>query len=156
MLVKSRQIWFVAALALINACPPEDQSLAEDKLPKPTFVDTADAGLFEKVRGFGICAEWSTLGPPPVVPIGTTIPTLVLAGQFDPVAGVALSRQIADEIGAHALWAEFPRLGHNVRFFSPDAAGIVSRFIEHPEATLHASCCLARPPIPFLLKSEQH
>jgi pimeloyl-ACP methyl ester carboxylesterase len=115
-----------------------------------------DASPFEKVHGFRICAEWSNLGPPPVVPIGTTTPTLVLAGQFDPVAGVALSRQVADEIGTHALWAEFPRLGHNVRFFSPCATGIVSRFIEHPEATLDTSCRLGRPPIRFLPKSEKH
>jgi hypothetical protein len=37
------------------------------------------------------------------VAVGTTVPTLMLAGQFDPVAGSALSRQVADEIGAHAL-----------------------------------------------------
>jgi hypothetical protein len=105
-----------------------------------------DAGPFEKARGFGICPEWSNLGPPPVVPVDTTVPSLVLAGQFDPVAGVALSRQI----GGRALWVEFPRLGHNVRFFSPCATGIVSRFIENPEATLDTSCRLGRPPIPFL------
>jgi pimeloyl-ACP methyl ester carboxylesterase len=115
-----------------------------------------DASPFDNVHAFGICAEWSDLGPPPVVPVGTIVPTLVLAGQFDPVAGLALSRQVADEIGAHALWVEFPRLGHNVRFFSPCATGIVSRFIERPEATPDTSCRLRRPPIPFLPKSEKH
>lgn len=115
-----------------------------------------DASPFDKLHAFGICAEWSNLGPPPVVPVGTTVPTLVLAGQFDPVAGLALSRQVAEEIGAHALWVEFPRLGHNVRFFSPCATGIVSRFIERPEATLDTSCRLRRPPIPFLPKFKKH
>ena len=115
-----------------------------------------DANPFDRVRGFGICAQWSNLGPPPVVPVGTTVPTLVLAGQFDPVAGSALSRQVADEIGAHALWVEFPGLGHNVRIFSPCATGIVSRFIERPEATPDTSCRLRRPPIPFLWKSEKY
>src|SRR5947209_1230616 len=47
-----------------------------------------DATPFDKVHAF--CAEWSNLGPPPVVPVDTTVPTLVLAGQFDPVAGSAL------------------------------------------------------------------
>ena len=112
-----------------------------------------DASPFESIHP-GICAEWSSLGPPPVVPAGTTVPTLVLAGQFDPVAGSALSRQVADEIGAHALWVEFPRLGHNVRFFSPCATGIVSGFIERPEATPDRSCRLRRPPIPFIPESE--
>src|ERR1700678_537202 len=40
LLVKSRQIWFAAALALITTCPPEGQSLAGDNLPKPIFVYT--------------------------------------------------------------------------------------------------------------------
>ena len=115
-----------------------------------------DTGPIDRVHGFGICAEWSNLGPPPVVPAGTTVPALVLAGQFDPVAGSALSRQVADEIGAHALWVEFPGLGHNVRIFSPCATGIVSRFIERPEATPDTSCRLRRPPIPFLWKSEKY
>jgi pimeloyl-ACP methyl ester carboxylesterase len=114
-----------------------------------------EASPFDSVHASGICAEWSNLGPPPVVPVDTTVPTLVLAGQFDPVAGLALSRQVADEIGAHALWVEFPRLGHNVRFFSPCATGIVSRFIEHPEATPDTSCRLRRPPIAFLPKFEK-
>jgi pimeloyl-ACP methyl ester carboxylesterase len=109
-----------------------------------------DASPLDKIHAF--CADWSNLGLPPVVPVDTTVPTLVLAGQFDPVAGSALSRQVADEIGAHALWVEFPRLGHNVRFFSPCATGIVSRFIERPEATPDTSCRLQRPPIPFLSK----
>ena len=90
------------------------------------------------------------------MPVGTTVPTLVLAGQFDPVAGSALSREVADEIGAHALWVEFPWLGHNVRFFSPCATGIVSHFIERPEATPDTSCRLRRPPIAFLPKAEKH
>lgn len=132
-----------------------DQTAVECRdRPHLRMPPVGDAGPSEKVRWFGICAAWSALGPPPVVPAGTTVPTLVLAGQFDPVAGVALSRQIADEVGARAIWVEFPGLGHNVRFFSPCAAGIVSRFIEHPEAALDTSCRLGRPPIRFLWKSE--
>jgi pimeloyl-ACP methyl ester carboxylesterase len=115
----------------------------------------SEAVAFETLLRAGICNAWSHLGPPPVVPVNTSIPTLVLAGQFDPVAGPALSRQVADEIGAHALWIEFPRLGHNVRFFSPCAAGIVWRFIDHPETTPDTSCRLRRPPIAFLAYSPK-
>ena len=128
-----------------------DQTAVECRdRPHLRMPPAKDASPFDNLHAFGICAEWSKLGPPPVVPVGTAVPTLVLAGQFDPVAGLALSRQVADEIGAHALWVEFPRLGHNVRFFSPCATGIVSRFIERPEATPDTSCRLRRPPIAFL------
>ena len=36
-----------------------------------------DASPFDNVHAFGICAEWSNLGPPTVVPVGTTVPTLM-------------------------------------------------------------------------------
>jgi pimeloyl-ACP methyl ester carboxylesterase len=115
-----------------------------------------DASPLDEVHLFGVCADWSDLGPPPLVPVGTTIPTLVLSGQFDPVAGPALSRQIAATIGPHALLVGFPRLGHNVRFFSRCATGIVSNFIDHPEITPDTTCAIQRPPIPFVLTSEKH
>jgi hypothetical protein len=78
-----------------------------------------DASPFDIVHASGICTEWSKLGPPPVVPVGTAVPTLVLAEQFDPVAGVALSRQVADEIGVHALWVEFSEPRAQCAVFQP-------------------------------------
>lgn len=101
----------------------------------------------------GVCEHWSEVGPPPLIPINTTVPTLVLAGQFDPVAGPELSRQIAAAIGTNASLVEFPRVGHNVRHFSPCGAAIAASFIEHPTEALDTSCANRRPPIPFLPKS---
>jgi pimeloyl-ACP methyl ester carboxylesterase len=112
---------------------------------------TVDASALDKAHLFGVCADWSDLGPPPLVPVGTAIPTLILAGQFDPVAGPVVSRQLAAAIGTHALLVEFPRLGHNVRLFSPCAAGIVAKFIDHPDMTPDTTCPTLRPSIPFLL-----
>jgi pimeloyl-ACP methyl ester carboxylesterase len=101
-----------------------------------------------------ICAHWSEPGPSPLIPVGTTVPTLVLVGQFDPVAGPELSHKIATAIGTNARLVEFPRLGHNVRHFSPCAATIVARFIEQPTEALDTSCANRRPPIQFLAKSQ--
>jgi pimeloyl-ACP methyl ester carboxylesterase len=82
------------------------------------------------------------------------VPTLVLAGQFDPVVGPALSRHVAELIGRHAEWIEFPLVGHNVRHFSPCGARIVAAFIDHPALSPDASCAANRPSIRFLPKSR--
>src|SRR5262249_16956147 len=106
--------------------------------------DGAEVGLH------GICGDWSILGPPPVVPAGTGIPTLLLAGQFDPNLHPGMSRHVAEMIGDRARWFEFPLLGHNVRRFSPCAASVVAAFIEKPEQAPDASCAQRRPPIRFI------
>jgi pimeloyl-ACP methyl ester carboxylesterase len=109
----------------------------------------ADASVLDVMLLYGICDGWSDLGPPPLVPRGTHVPTLVLAGQFDPNARPTSSRRLAEEIGASARWIEFPRLGHNVRAFSPCAARIAAAFIDEPSQALDASCAERRPPIAF-------
>ena len=84
------------------------------------------------------------------MPSGTKTPTLVLAGQFDPVSGPALSRHVAEEIGPNARWVEIARVGHNVRAFSPCGAGIASAFIDRPTEPPDASCADKTPPIRFV------
>ena len=101
----------------------------------------------------GICDDWAALGPPPLVPRGSDVPVLVLAGQFDPNAPPADSRRVAEMIGAHARWIEVMGMGHSVRAFSPCAASLVSAFIENPDRVSDASCADHPPPIHFLPRS---
>ncbi len=110
----------------------------------------AEADPLDRIVDQGICTGWSDLGPPPVIPTGTNIPTLVLAGQFDPNATPPLSHHVAELIGDHARWVEFPLIGHNVRHISPCAAGIVAAFIGQPEQALDTSCAQQPKPIRFL------
>jgi pimeloyl-ACP methyl ester carboxylesterase len=79
---------------------------------------------------------------------------LVLAGQFDPVAGPALSRNVARLIGMQARWIEFPLIGHNVRQFSPCGARIAADFIDHPTEAPDASCANRIAAIRFLPKYQ--
>ena len=78
--------------------------------------------LWRAEMGLAFALSGQTSARRPVVPVGTTVPTLVLAGQFDPVAGSALSRQVADEIGAHARGGA--------------AVGVASGSIPHPIRSL--------------------
>ena len=103
---------------------------------------------------YDICNEWSELGPPPLVPSGTNVPTLVLAGEFDPNARPGFSRQVAEHIGINARWIEFPRLGHNVRAFSPCGARIAAAFIDNPAQAPDRSCADRRPSIAFVPRRQ--
>jgi len=109
-----------------------------------------EASVLDQAQLYGVCEDWSELGPAPLVPAGSHVPMMVLAGQFDPVARPLMSRHVAELIGPAAQWIEFPRVGHNVRQFSPCGARIVADFIDNPGATLDTSCVDRRPPIRFL------
>ena len=121
---------------------------------RPHYRQDLPAGAqgLDRRQLYGVCARWSDVGPPPLVPAGTRVPTLVLAGQFDPVARPALSRHVADLIGGSARFVEFPLVGHNVRQFSACSAKIAADFIDHPAQKLDTSCTDRTSPIPFLPK----
>jgi len=114
----------------------------------------SDASVLDRVQLFGVCDRWSEPGPSPLVPERTKVPTLVLAGQFDPVARPASSRHVTALIGDSARFIEFPLIGHNVRQFSPCGARIASDFIDHPEQAPDTSCTHRMAPIRFLSKMQ--
>jgi pimeloyl-ACP methyl ester carboxylesterase len=114
----------------------------------------AGASALDRVHLYDVCDDWSELGPSPLVPVGAQVPSLILAGQFDPVAGPALSRHVAELIGPNARLVEFPLVGHNVRHFSPCGAKIAADFIDNPAQALDTSCSDRSAPISFLPRNK--
>jgi hypothetical protein len=108
------------------------------------------AGVLDRTGLHAVCRDWSEPGPAPLIPAGTPVPVLLLGGEFDPVAGPSVSRQVAAAIGARARLVEFAGIGHNVRAFSGCGAAVAAAFIGHPAAEPDASCADARAPIRFL------
>jgi pimeloyl-ACP methyl ester carboxylesterase len=74
------------------------------------------------------------------VPHDTAVPTLVLAGQFDPNITPEQSRRVADRIGPKARWVLFAGIGHSVRHFSVCAQKLVAAFIAQPNRRENAAC----------------
>jgi pimeloyl-ACP methyl ester carboxylesterase len=91
----------------------------------------------------GICPAWSALGAAPEVPQDTAVPTLVLAGQFDPNIRPEESRRVADLIGHNAHWIVFAGIGHSARHFSPCAQRLVATFIAKPGSDQDTACANA-------------
>jgi pimeloyl-ACP methyl ester carboxylesterase len=123
---------------------------------RPHFRNPLPSGanVLDRTQLYGVCERWSEVGPAPVVPIGARVPTLILAGQFDPVARPSLSRHLAELIGPNAHWVEFPLVGHNVRHFSPCGARIAADFIGNPGQAPDTSCADRSPPIRFVSKAQ--
>ena len=88
----------------------------------------------------GVCPAWSAPGPEPEVPHDTTVPTLILAGQFDPNITPEQSRLVAGRIGLRARWVLFTGIGHSVRHFSACAQRLVAVFIAQPGQPNDAAC----------------
>ena len=68
------------------------------------------------------------------------VPTLVLAGQFDPNITPEQSRRVADRMGPKARWVLFAEIGHSVRHFSSCAQQLVAAFIAQPDLRLDGTC----------------
>jgi pimeloyl-ACP methyl ester carboxylesterase len=115
--------------------------------PLPTGPSVLDL-----LQPYALCNDWGDIGPVPLVPVGTDVPTLMLAGEFDPVTRPSQSQQVASLIGPTTRWIEFPRLGHNVRAFSPCGARISADFIANPAQPPDTSCVRRTAPIHFLPK----
>ncbi len=108
--------------------------------PPPPNAANLDRGeLFE------VCRSWSDPGPPPLIPIGSNIPTLILDGAFDPVSRPDLTRHIGSEIGRRSQWVLFEGIGHSVRTNSACAVRIVSHFISEPDTMTDTACAAVAP-----------
>ena len=140
-----------ARVAMAAAVNPST-NLAVECRDRPHYRDPLPAGasVLDRLLPYGLCDDWSELGPAPLVPIGSAVPTLVMAGEFDPVTRPSDSRHVAALIGPHAHWVEFPRIGHNVRRFSSCGAKIAADFLDNPAGPPDTSCADRAAPIRFL------
>jgi pimeloyl-ACP methyl ester carboxylesterase len=137
-------------------------NLAVECRDRPHFRDPLPAGanVVDRLLPYDRCADWSEPGPTPLIPTGTAVPTLVLAGEFDPVTRPSESQHVAALIGPNARWVVFPGMGHNVSTprasgggaFSPCGAQIAADFIDSPTRSPDTSCAIHAAPVRFLPK----
>jgi hypothetical protein len=103
-------------------------------------------GYVRQGREIEICEAWGLPPAPPLLeqPLESDIPTLVLAGSYDPITPPAWSRETAEHLG-NATYVEFPAEGHDVLTDNPCADGIMNSFLRDPSRQLDASCATAAP-----------
>lgn len=132
------------------------------------LFDTADSitavleSLPERLRGFArealidpaqleICTAWGTRQPDPLEnqAVVSEIPTLVVAGQFDPITPPA-NAQLAAETLSNSFYVEVPGVGHGVIPSNACTQGIAAAFVNDPSTAPDSACLNDLPPVAFV------
>jgi pimeloyl-ACP methyl ester carboxylesterase len=84
---------------------------------------------------FAVCKEWTVTPPDPRenLSVSSDVPTLILAGEGDPITPPEWGRRVAEDL-SHAYFYEFPGSGHWVARSSSCAMQMALTFWENPTA----------------------
>lgn len=90
---------------------------------------------------FDICAQW---GAKPAVasenePVKSDIPTLVMAGELDPITPPVWAETAAKTL-SHNYYFEYPGVGHAVTFSGDCPQNMMLAFLDDPKTKPNASC----------------
>jgi pimeloyl-ACP methyl ester carboxylesterase len=90
---------------------------------------------------FAVCREWTATPPDPRenLPVHSDVPTLVLAGEGDPITPPDWGRMVAGDL-SHAYFNEFPANGHWVTRSSRCAVRMALAFWENPTVEPGFTC----------------
>jgi pimeloyl-ACP methyl ester carboxylesterase len=95
------------------------------------------------------CPRWAPQPPDPREnqPVQSSIPTLLLSGEYDPVTPPAYAQRAAEGL-TNARVIQFPGLGH-ATFTQPCPLRILTDFLDDPAPQPVAACLSAMGPPPF-------
>jgi pimeloyl-ACP methyl ester carboxylesterase len=123
-------------------------------------VLTANASLQPQLRDhfnryfdtfFAICNIWGA-GQANLIenqPVSSDIPTLILAGQYDPITPPDWGRLTSISL-SRAWYAEFPGVGHWTMRSDPCPLAIGVAFFNNPSTPPDLSCISSMPPLSFV------
>jgi pimeloyl-ACP methyl ester carboxylesterase len=90
---------------------------------------------------FELCESWPAGQAQPIdnEPVFSDIPTLLLAGRYDPATPPAWAKLAAQTL-SNSFYLEFPSRGHGVLYSDPCALEIGLAFLDSPTAAPDATC----------------
>jgi len=130
----------------------------------PEIIAAATSGVRAEITKVGllgitdfdldVCAYWGSNQPPPLEneAVTSSVPALVLAGEYDPISPPAYGTLAAQTL-SHSFYFLFPGQGHGQLFnpLAPTCAiDLVAAFIDDPTQLPDGSCVAALPPPHFL------
>jgi pimeloyl-ACP methyl ester carboxylesterase len=120
-----------------------------DQAPfNPPEAVTASANAYPQLRNFlvgrsfvAICGMWGAGqgGPIENQPVQSDIPTLVLAGEFDPTTPPIWGKETADHL-SQGYYYLFTGLSHGITTSSPCGMDMAVAFVDNPTAAPDSSC----------------
>jgi pimeloyl-ACP methyl ester carboxylesterase len=142
-------------LYLVINCQDDASSVTLDMI-------NALAAEYPKLDGYvrhrgelEICAAWGLDPASPLAsdPVASDIPTLVLAGRYDPITPPEWSRTAIVNL-TNTTIVEFPASGHSVNTDNPCALQITTAFLDNPDKKPDLSCLETAPKPRFVLPNE--
>lgn len=119
-----------------------------------TFRPEIAEALSEGAR-LRICAGWGAaeLSHSAATPVVSDVPTLILAGEYDPLTPPAYA-WIAGRTLRNSRWFEFPGIGHAVEPTSPCGHAIVIDFLAAPALMPDTSCIAGMQPPAWVIPNQ--
>jgi len=142
-------------LYLVINCQDDTASVTLD-MPDVLAAGYPDLDGYVRHRGeLEICAAWDLDPAPPLAtgPVASDIPTMVLAGRYDPITPPEWSRTATVNL-ANSTFIEFPASRHSVLTDNPCAMQITSAFLDDPDKKPDLSCLRSAPNPKFVLPNE--
>jgi len=136
-------------------CQDDSGSVTHEQMQIQAAAFPELEGYVRQNRELEICNLW---GLPPATPLAaepikSEIPTLVLAGSYDPITPPEWSKAVANNL-SHSYYFEFPSSGHSVNVSNPCVERIKAAFIINPFIQPDASCLTEVPEPEFVLPQE--
>lgn len=104
-------------------------------------IGRAISGTADNASLFTVCSLWDARRAAPVenVAVSSSVPTLVLAGQYDPITPPAWGRLAAATLD-RATFLEFPGVGHGAMVSALCPLEVAAGFLNQPDASPDATC----------------
>lgn len=118
-----------------------ETALAEHPEISGLYVHAA-AGMLS----YRVCEHWGA-GEAPLVenkPVTSTIPTLIMTGEFDPITPPRWGEQAAESLSQSYVF-EYPRVGHGASFVAGCPREMFLAFLDDPSVAPDASCLEPTP-----------
>jgi pimeloyl-ACP methyl ester carboxylesterase len=107
----------------------------------PQLTDTMEGSPTLGPGIVALCEAWGAgeAGAVENEPVGSNIPTLVLAGDYDPITRPAWGQQVADSL-ENSFLVEFPGQGHGPSLQNGCAQSVILEFFDDPTTQPEAAC----------------
>ena len=104
---------------------------------------------------FELCDAWGagTAAPAANEPIDSSLPTLVLAGEYDPITPPAWGAAASAYLSS-STYIEFPGIGHGTSIVGGCPLDITFAFLDDPTAAVDSTCVSSMPAIDFVVPGE--
>jgi pimeloyl-ACP methyl ester carboxylesterase len=109
--------------------------------PYPQLRGLTEGDAFSGTGVFPVCQSWGAAAPDPRenAPVASDVPTLVLAGEYDPITPPEWGQAVADTLTRRFFYV-FPGVGHGVATANECSQSVLHGFVNDPNVAPDTSC----------------